>query len=407
MKKIRFLKHILIWGTLLLFFSITTSANASAANTQGSTLTEKYYLYAELTNYSASSSTCGNAKGRTSGCIVNIYRCNRSGTVIKSCKKIINRAKLGHANALDHVWGSNYFYVYDGWCNPATEAKCTKGCFNLDGKKASNSKCGAKANNNYGKKAGTPQGFARYKSGNDTYFIKGFSGSPGKIKIFKNGKVQKIIDAPRRGELEDVMVDCSGKYCKIYYTMHGDPKHIYGTNYKLPKDKSSSKNDTSKKSDSKSSSSSKSDSSKDSSSKSDSSKDSGSKSDSSSSDKGSQSSGGTGDGSVETVFFGNMDGSPCDVFRVMNLIIEIITYGVGISAVISITVFGIMYLTAGGDEAKVTKAKKRLFEIVIAIVVYVAVWALLNFLLPGGNFNVGSQCSKVDSETTLSDQKLA
>ena len=67
---------------------------------------------------------------------------------------------------------------------------------------------------------------------------------------------------------------------------------------------------------------------------------------------------------------------------ILNLVIDILTIGIGILGVIGITVSGIQYLTAGGSEEKVRKAKRRLFEIVIGLVAYVLIYAALKWLLP-------------------------
>ena len=61
------------------------------------------------------------------------------------------------------------------------------------------------------------------------------------------------------------------------------------------------------------------------------------------------------------------------------------TIGVGILGVLGITIVGIQYLTAGGNEEKTRKAKRRLFEIVLGLAVYVAIYAILQWLLPGFN----------------------
>lgn len=67
---------------------------------------------------------------------------------------------------------------------------------------------------------------------------------------------------------------------------------------------------------------------------------------------------------------------------ILNLIIDILTVGVGILGVIGITVVGIQYLTAGGSEEKTRKAKRRMFEIVIGLVAYVLIYAALKWLMP-------------------------
>ena len=70
------------------------------------------------------------------------------------------------------------------------------------------------------------------------------------------------------------------------------------------------------------------------------------------------------------------------IICILNLVIDIMTIGIGILGVIGITVVGIQYLTAGGSEEKVRKAKTRMFDIIIGLVAYVALYAILKWLLP-------------------------
>lgn len=67
---------------------------------------------------------------------------------------------------------------------------------------------------------------------------------------------------------------------------------------------------------------------------------------------------------------------------IINLVVDIMTVGVGILSVIGITVVGIQYLTSAGSEEKARKAKRRLFEIVIGVALYAVAYALLKWLLP-------------------------
>ena len=89
---------------------------------------------------------------------------------------------------------------------------------------------------------------------------------------------------------------------------------------------------------------------------------------------------------VSTAIIGNGcscdNGSGSSVVHIFKLVINIMSAAVGIIAAIGITIVGIQYLTAGGSEEKTRKAKRRLFEIVIGIVVYVLLYALLDWLLP-------------------------
>ena len=80
---------------------------------------------------------------------------------------------------------------------------------------------------------------------------------------------------------------------------------------------------------------------------------------------------------------GDKDGQ--EIIDILGSVVDIMTIGIGILGLIGITVVGIQYLTAGGDEAKTKKAKRRLFEIVVGLVAYVVLYAALKFILPGFN----------------------
>ena len=103
------------------------------------------------------------------------------------------------------------------------------------------------------------------------------------------------------------------------------------------------------------------------------------------------------DNIVETTFFGNLkdDGKGCGIYTVLNLVVDILSMGIGIVGVIGIMVAGIQYLTAKSNEEQVRKAKRRIFEIVLGIVAYVLLYAGMQWLLPGGKLNT-TPCSTVD-----------
>lgn len=69
---------------------------------------------------------------------------------------------------------------------------------------------------------------------------------------------------------------------------------------------------------------------------------------------------------------------------ILKLVLNIVVYGLGAAAVIGVVVAGIMYMTARDSEAQVAKAKTRLFEIVVGLVAWALMYAVLNWLLPGG-----------------------
>lgn len=103
---------------------------------------------------------------------------------------------------------------------------------------------------------------------------------------------------------------------------------------------------------------------------------------------------------TETVYFGNLkeDGSGCGVFTILNLVIDIISIGVGILAVIAIVFVGTKYLTAGGNEEQVKESKRRLFQILIGIVVYACLYTGVQWLMPGGKLDSGEKCTTVSNE---------
>ena len=59
-----------------------------------------------------------------------------------------------------------------------------------------------------------------------------------------------------------------------------------------------------------------------------------------------------------------------------------------IIAVIGGIIYGaILYTTSGGNKAQAEKAIGTIRSAIIALVLYFAMWALLNWLTPGGMFN--------------------
>ena len=72
--------------------------------------------------------------------------------------------------------------------------------------------------------------------------------------------------------------------------------------------------------------------------------------------------------------------------HLLNLVIETMSIGIGILGVLGITITGTIYLTAGGNEERVKKAKRRLVEVVIGVVMYVLVGGVIQWLIPGHNF---------------------
>lgn len=68
-------------------------------------------------------------------------------------------------------------------------------------------------------------------------------------------------------------------------------------------------------------------------------------------------------------------------------IIRFLSNGVGIMMVIAFVAAGIQYTTSEGNAEQTIKSKKRIQSIVIALVIYLFAYAILQFLVPGGLFN--------------------
>ena len=93
---------------------------------------------------------------------------------------------------------------------------------------------------------------------------------------------------------------------------------------------------------------------------------------------------------VNTAVLGD-GGKACDngggssIVDILQLIINILSVLIGVLAAIGVAVTGVQYLTAGGNEEKTRKAKRRLFEIVIGVAAYVLLYVFLNWLIPSFN----------------------
>ena len=404
MNNVRVKKYAVL-STLLLFMMIgasflkqndsyaASSSNNISCHSQGSTVTEKYFLYTDW---------CGNDS------ITSVYRCNRNGASFGNCKKIVS-GKFKHANVLYNAWGSQYFWILN-FGNPA---KTGAWCYSLDGKAADKSKCGP-IPMNLGPGGGTSnykllQGYTRYGD----YALKGVSG-PNQISIKQNGKEIKTLKVGHDSEeLEDVSVD--GNTGEIYFTTHSKVngkrtvKLYKYSGYKLPVINSgqtsssqsnqqsggASGNSGSSSGQSSSSSGTQGGSSSNQTNSGNSSSQSGGNS---SSNTNAQSGGSAPIGDViHTIFFGDIpaDDRGCSIFRILNLALDIFSGGIGIISVIGIAVLGTIYLTAGGNEQRTAMAKRRLFELVIGLACYALLYILISFLMPNGKFNSEDICPAV------------
>ena len=73
-----------------------------------------------------------------------------------------------------------------------------------------------------------------------------------------------------------------------------------------------------------------------------------------------------------------------EIKDILGLALNILVYGLGVAATLGVIIAGIMYMTARDSEQQVAQAKKRLYEIVIGLVAWALMYAVLNWLIPGG-----------------------
>lgn len=86
---------------------------------------------------------------------------------------------------------------------------------------------------------------------------------------------------------------------------------------------------------------------------------------------------------VETAILKGCGSDKDGVTCILKLVIDIMSIGIGILGVIGITIVGIQYLTAGGNEEKTRKARTRMLDIIIGLAAYALIYSILSWLLPG------------------------
>ena len=104
---------------------------------------------------------------------------------------------------------------------------------------------------------------------------------------------------------------------------------------------------------------------------------------------------------VKTNIFGDVgtDGGE-GIKRLLGLALRIFLYGIGVVAVIGVVVAGIMYLTARDNEQQVVKAKTRLIEVVIGLIVWAMLFVVLQWLIPNFNESTMEEYTGTSAVTT-------
>lgn len=89
---------------------------------------------------------------------------------------------------------------------------------------------------------------------------------------------------------------------------------------------------------------------------------------------------------IDTALFGQVcdDCNAGAVWKILALVIEVLSVIVGAAAVIGVIVAGIAYATSAGDVAKLTSARKRIIQIAVGILAYGLAFTFLEWIIPGG-----------------------
>ena len=94
---------------------------------------------------------------------------------------------------------------------------------------------------------------------------------------------------------------------------------------------------------------------------------------------------GTDCGGVKIAFnVGCRDDFSNPILAYLVAILRFLTYGVGIVVTLMIVIGGVQYAAAGDNSQSVAAAKSRIFNAVIALLLYIFAFAILNFIVPGG-----------------------
>ena len=80
------------------------------------------------------------------------------------------------------------------------------------------------------------------------------------------------------------------------------------------------------------------------------------------------------------------DGEGSGVYDILSIVLNVLTIGVGVLGVLGIVIAGIQYVTAADNEQQMAKAKQRIIEVVIGLVIYAVMYSVLQWLIPGGIF---------------------
>ena len=323
---------------------------------QGATITEKYYVFSVYKN--------DNAKNY-------IYIAERStGKIIKTIS-----GNWGHMNSFYYDWGSNQVRILNRKSNQKSSSK-NDGCLDLNTlKMVKTSDCASARSPDYGVKGLTAQGEAQadgyvYTVGWDSGDSKNgqkfkWKRNDNIIFVYEKGskKLLKSFYIPSslaNGEVEDIAIDGNGDVYLIYNMSQTSGGIAY---YKVPasvikstKDKTDSDyNGDSTLAPEKALAESLKNSKKCS----------------------------TSVLSEEYCDTGGASGDTNSVNGILQLIITILSGGIGIGGMAGIVWSGIIIMTSRDNAARLALGKKRLLELVVGLALYAVAAGMILWLIPG------------------------
>ena len=90
-------------------------------------------------------------------------------------------------------------------------------------------------------------------------------------------------------------------------------------------------------------------------------------------------------GGVQTSIINcNESDAKSGIFAILGMVLNILTFGVGIAATAGFIFCGYQYMTSKNEPAVIAKIKTRILNIVIGLLAYAMFWAIIALLLPGG-----------------------
>ena len=87
-----------------------------------------------------------------------------------------------------------------------------------------------------------------------------------------------------------------------------------------------------------------------------------------------------------TFFKWNCSGGDNQIMSVLGQILNWLAIGVSVAVLVGIIYGAVMYASTGGNEAQTKKAIGIIRNAIIALILYFAMWAILQYLIPGGVF---------------------